>query len=384
MLQGGNEWRYLKECLESGWVSSAGPFVERFEREVAALVGAQHAVAVASGTAALHTALRVVGVEPDEEVIVSDLTFIAPVNAIHYCGAHPVFMDADPVTWQMDARKLERFLDEECDFQDQRLIHRRTRRRIRAILPVHILGLACDMGRIMDAAEKYGLRVVEDAAEAMGVHFYGRHAGGFGDVGIFSFNGNKIVTAGGGGMVVTGDAGLARRARYLTTQAKDDEIESLHGEVGYNYRLTNIQAAVGLAQLERLEGFIERKRELAGRYEAIFSAVEGVTCMPSPPNTRPTYWLYTVLLPQGTLPDVRRAIIEELGENGFQARALWLPAHRQPSYRSSPAFEIQAADDLFNRGICLPSSVGLDPVDLLRCAETLVQIINRQRSGVAG
>ena len=276
----GNEWKYVKECLDTGWVSSVGPVVDRFEREVAAYSGAAYGVAVVNGTAALHLALLAVGVRPGDEVLVSDLTFVAPVNAIRYCGAHPVFMDADPDSWQMDADKVERFLASECEHRNGDCVNRTSGRRVSAIVPVHILGMACEIDRIAAAGKAHGVRVVEDATEALGVRYDGRHVGTFGDVGAFSFNGNKIITTGGGGVVVTNDQACAERVRYLSTQAKDDPIEYVHRAVGYNYRLTNVLAAIGVAQMEQLDGFIRRKREIAMAYSAGVRKLTGVGAMP--------------------------------------------------------------------------------------------------------
>lgn len=379
----GNEWKYLKECLDTGWVSSVGPFVERFEREVAAYVGTSHAVAIVSGTAALHTALRVAGVQPDDEVLVSDLTFIAPVNAIRYVQAHPVFVDADPKTWQMDVEKVERFLSEECELrpaQSETALacrNKRTGRRVRAILPVHILGLACEMDRIVELARRYDLRVVEDAAEGMGVPYRRRHVGTWGHVGVLSFNGNKIITAGGGGMLVTDDRGVADYARYLTTQAKDDGLEYIHKEVGYNYRLTNLQAALGVAQLEQLDRFIERKRAIARGYDAAFRGVEGITVMPTPPETEPTYWLYTILLKEGTTVRERQAWIARLHEQGIGARPLWHPIHDLPPYQGCQSVEITCAPHLYARAVSLPSSVGLSDAEVQRCASIVKELLPR-------
>jgi len=367
----GNEWAYLKECLDTGWVSSAGPFVDRFEREVAAYVGVAHAVAVVNGTAALHTALRVVGVQPDDEVLVSDLTFIAPVNAIRYCQAHPILVDAHPGTWQMDVGKVAQFLDEMCEVRDEACYNRETGRRLRAIVPVHILGLAVEIDRLIEVAHRYHLRVVEDAAEGMGVRFRGRHVGTFGDVGVLSFNGNKIMTSGGGGMVVTDNAGHAEYARYLTTQAKDDPIEHLHHEVGYNYRMTNLQAAVGLAQLEQLEHFIARKQAIARAYDEALQGLDGVTRMPTPSETQATYWLYTILLDEGiTLAD-RQATIRQLQRAGIEARPLWHPIHGLAPYRQCQTVAIEHAMRLYERGLSLPSSVGLSDQELQRCVAAL-------------
>lgn len=376
----GNEWKYLKECLDTGWVSSAGPFVDRFERAAAAYVGTAHAIATVNGTAALHTALRVINVQPDDEVLVSDLTFIAPVNAIRYCGAHPVFVDADPKTWQMDVKKVERFLDRECHIKDAQdgtgweCRNARTGRRVRAILPVHILGLACDMRRLVELAKTYHLRVVEDAAEGMGTTYLRRHVGRWGDVGILSFNGNKIMTAGGGGMILTDKPDDAAYARLLTTQAKAEGFEYIHREVGYNYRLTNLHAAVGLAQIEQLATFIERKRDIARAYEQALRDLEGVTLMPTSPDTEPTYWLYTILLPEGTTVQQRQEWLARLRAQGIEARPLWHPIHGLPPYRDCQAVEITCAPDVYARAISLPSSAGLSDTDVQRCASAVKEL----------
>ncbi len=372
---GGREWRYLKECLDTGWVSSAGPFVERFEQAVAAYVGAPYAVAVVNGTAALHTALQVVGVKPNDEVLVSDLTFIAPVNAIRYCQAHPIFVDANPSTWHMDVEKIDRFLTQGCEIRRQTCYNRSTGRPVRAILPVHILGLACEMDRIMELARRFSLRVVEDAAEALGVRHQGRHVGTVGDVGVFSFNGNKIITTGGGGMLVTNDPHAASHARYLTTQAKDDEEEHMHHTVGYNYRLSNIQAALGLAQLEQLDRFITRKRRIARAYEAALRDVDGLTLMPTPPDVEPTYWLYTILLGEGTSLAARQAFVKALAAQGIGARPLWHPIHALAPYRHEQAVEVEHAVRLYERGVSLPSSVGLRDAELQRCVAVVRQLL---------
>lgn len=374
----GNEWKYLKECLDTGWVSSVGPFVDRFERDLATYVGAAHAVAVVNGTAGLHMALRVVGIEPEDEVMVSTLTFIAPVNAIRYCQAHPVFVDAHPATWQMDVEKAARFLAQECEVRHGACYNRRSGRRVSAILPVHILGLACEMDRILELARTYHLKVVEDAAEGMGVRFRGRHVGTFGDVGVLSFNGNKIITSGGGGMVVTHSPDSAASVRYLTTQAKDDEREYIHNEVGYNYRLTNLQAAVGVAQLEQLEGFIAKKRAIARAYEQAFSGLDGVVLMPTPAHTEPTYWLYTILVRDRRQRD---ALLARLAEEGIEARPLWQPIHTQRPYHGCQAAgPITVATELYERAVSLPSSVGLSETDVQHCAGRVRRLL-QQGSG---
>ena len=373
----GNEWKYLKACLDTGWVSSAGPFVDRFERAVAAYVGAAYGVAVVNGTAGLHTALQVIGLRPNDEVLVPDLTFVAPVNAVRYCRAHPILVDVNPQTWQMDVDKLAWFLRSQCVLRARACYNRRTGRRLRAIVPVHILGLACDMDRIVELAHQYSLQVVEDAAEALGVRVQGRHVGTFGDIGVLSFNGNKIMTSGGGGMLVTNHPRYAERARYLTTQAKDDDIEYVHREVGYNYRLTSLQAAVGLAQLERLDEFIERKRHTARVYEEALRGVDGLTTMPTPPGMEPTFWLYTVLLAPNVTLERRRSVIARLNEHGIGARPFWCPIHRLRPYQECQTVKLAHSFRLYKRGVSLPSSVALRADDRERCISVLKQVLQK-------
>ncbi len=364
---GGNEWTYVRECLETGWVSSAGAFVDRFESAMARFVGSEYAVAVINGTAGLHTALGIAGVGPDDEVLVPSLSFIAAANAVRYCGAYPVFMDVDPVTWQLDPVKVVEFLESRCRTEDGRCLNASSGRRVRAILPVHVLGLACDMGSIAEAANRFGLAIVEDAAEGLGVRYRRRHVGTFGEVGVFSFNGNKTVTSGGGGMIVTDDPERAHRARYLTTQAKDSPKEYFHGEVGYNYRLSNLQAALGLAQLEQADRFIARKRKIASAYRAAFEDIPGITVMPEPDGVEATFWLYTVLLGPETSASDRRAVIDRLNRDGVGARSLWHPVHTLPPYVDCESYQVEHSTAIFDRAISLPSSSGMSDETLDRC-----------------
>src|SRR5690606_28626820 len=260
---GGNEWQYVRECLDTGWVSSVGAFVDHFEAALAAHTGRRYAVATVNGTSALHAALVATGIGDHDEVIVSTLTFIAPANAIRYTGAAPVFVDADPHYWQMDPDKLRHLLERQCAWRAGALYNRSTGRRVRAIMPVDVLGHPVDLDAIVEIARRYELIVIEDASESLGAEYRGAPVGRHGDIVCFSFNGNKIVTAGGGGMLLTDHAEWARRARHLTTQARADPVEYVHDRVGYNYRLTNLQAAVGVAQLERLGHAVAAKRRIA-------------------------------------------------------------------------------------------------------------------------
>lgn len=369
----GNEARYVAECVASGWISSVGPFVDRFEKAFAQNCGAAHAVAVVNGTAALHVALLAVGVEPGDEVLVSALSFVAPANAIRYCGATPVFLDVDPNTWQLDEAKLERFLERECVRRGGRAVDKKTGRVIRAIVPVHILGSAARVDKIVALARRWGIKVVEDACEAVGTRYRGKAPGTFGDAGAFSFNGNKIVTCGGGGMVVTADEKLARRVRYLTTQAKDDPIEYFHKEIGYNYRLTSLPAALGLAQLERLGPLMDARRALAEAYDAEFAG-SPITPMPRPEGVEQTFWLYTALLPSKTTIARRRKVIAALNAQGIGSRPLWHTLHDLPPFRKGRADKITAAAELYRRGVSLPSSPGQTPADARRCARALIAL----------
>lgn len=336
-------------------------------------VGTKYAVATVNGTAALHVALLVAGVQPDDEVLVSTLTFIAPVNTIRYAGAWPVFMDAEPRYWQMDPEKVADFLEKECRWQNGHLVNRTTGRRVKAILPVHILGHPCHMDPILQVAQKYDLAVIEDATETLGARYKGRMAGHLGYIGCFSFNGNKLITTGGGGMIVTDNPGWAERARYLTTQAKDDPMEFIHNEIGYNYRLSNIQAAMGVAQMEQIEGFITKKRAMCRIYETAFHELEGITLMPTQPETEPTYWLYTILFRHGITLAARKAVVRTLNENGIGARPLWHPIHSLPPYANCQAFQIEHAVNLYHRAVSLPSSVGLEEGDQLSCIDAVLR-----------
>lgn len=355
----GNEWKYIKECLDTNWVSSVGPFVDRFEQELAAYVGASHAVATVSGTAALHTALLVAGIQPDDEVLVSTLTFIAPANAVRYVGAWPIFIDAEPDYWQMDPEKVAAFLTYGCRWHNRELRNKITGRRVKAILPVHILGHPVDMDPILELAHKYGLAVIEDATESLGATYKGRRVGHLGDIACFSFNGNKIVTTGGGGMLVTDNEVWAERARYLTTQAKDDPVEYIHHEVGYNYRLSNLQAAMGCAQLEQLEAHVATKRQLADKYTQALHVVPGIQTMPEAPWAFSTYWLYTILVNKIEYGANARAVLAHLSEQGIQSRPLWQPMHLSAAHQGAYAVNCSVAERLNRDALSLPTSVGL-------------------------
>lgn len=355
----GNEWKYIKECLDTNFVSSVGPFVDRFERTVADYVDTEYGIATVNGTAALHMALMVAGVQPNDEVLVSTLTFISPVNAIRYVGAWPVFMDAEPEYWQMDPTKVIDFLERECRWSRGELRNKATGRRVKAILPVHILGHPVNIDPILEVAHKYDLVVVEDAAESLGAKYKGRMVGHLGDIACLSFNGNKIITTGGGGMVVTDNEEWADRARYLTTQAKDDPIEYVHCSIGYNYRLTNIQAAMGCAQMELLDYYVQSKRKIAAKYAKALTSIKGLIPMNEAEWAFSTFWLYTVLVDELVYGINSRTLLQRLSRQRIQSRPLWQPIHMSAIYSGSQTHRIEAVNKIHKMGLSIPSSVGL-------------------------
>lgn len=376
---GGNEWKYVKECLDTGWVSSAGAFVDRFERELAGYVKTSFGVATVNGTSALHTSLLVAGVAPENEVLVSGLTFIAPANAIRYAGAWPVFIDAEPTYWQMDPERVVDFLEHQCKWRAGRLYNRVTERQIKAILPVHILGHPVDIDPIVEVARKYDLAVIEDATESLGAKYKGRMVGSLGDIAAFSFNGNKIITTGGGGMIVTSNEEWAVRARYLTTQAKDDPVEYVHNAIGYNYRLTNLQAAMGCAQLEQLAGFLDSKRRTASGYAATFKDQPGLSTMIEAPWAESSFWLYTILL-DGTHGHMdSRALLGGLQAVGIQSRPLWRPLPLNGAFRNCECSPCPVAECLFRDALSLPSSVGLSDENREVVTSAILRILRDAR-----
>lgn len=367
---GDAERAYVDDSLRSGWIAY-GPYVDKFEAEIAKLLGITHAVAVGSGTAALHVALIVAGVQPEDEVIVSTLSFISPAFAIRYAGARPVFIDAEPAYRQLDVEKLSAFLAEECIRRDDELRNRRTGRRIGALLPVGILGHPFDADAVTELAAEYRLPVVEDAAETLGARYRDRPTGRHGDVGCLSFNGNKIVTCGGGGMIVTDDEHWAERARYLITQAKDDPLEYVHGEVGFNYRLSNMHAALGYGQLARLPEFVATKRRVAAAYETGLADVRGIGVPAEAPWAFSTYWLYTIQVDEREYGIGSRELMRRLLDANIQVRPLWQPLHQSPSMRGAEAYRCETAERIHREGLSLPCSVSLTPEDQARVIDEI-------------
>ena len=370
----GREREYVDECLSTGWVSSVGKYVDRFEALFAERHPGAGAVAVGSGTAALHMALLAVGVQPEEEVLVSSMTFIAAANAVRYVGAWPVFIDSEPVHWQMDVRKVEEFLKEGCDQRSEGVINRSTGRRVTAILPVHILGHPVDMDALEQVALRYNLKIVEDATESLGALVRGRPVGTIGHAGCFSFNGNKLMTTGGGGMVVSKDPEICRTVRYLSTQAKEPGNEYIHKSIGYNYRLTNVQAAIGCAQLERLDDFLTRKREITKLYLKELKDVSGISFQSEADWAQSAWWLFTILVNESEFGCSSRKLIEALGAERITSRPLWQPMHQSAAHNAVIKMFCPVADTLFERGVSLPSSVDLSEMDQQKVLRSIQEV----------
>lgn len=349
----------IQDCLNSGFVSSVGQYVDAFEHELAKYTGAKHSIAVVNGTTGLHLALLCAGVKPQHEVITSSLTFIGTANAISHAGAIPHFVDVEESTFGIDPVRLRVYLAENTVSTPNGLINKHSGNRISALVPVHIFGHPCQIEALRDTASEFGLALIEDAAEALGSFYKGQHAGTFGHAGILSFNGNKIITTGGGGAILTNDDELAAFAKHLSTTAKVlGSIQSDHDAIGYNYRLPNINAALGCSQLTKLSGYLVSKQQLAGHYKEAFSACEGARFIDSPDHCSSNFWLQTIRLREAN-QDKLHEIIECLNKAGLGARPIWKPLHTTLPYRDCPRDSLPFTELLAKQLINLPSSAGL-------------------------
>ena len=350
----GNEKKYLEECIDSTFVSSVGKFVDQFEVQVAKYTGTKYAIATVNGTAALHIALLMTGVERGDEVITQSLTFIATCNALSYIGAHPVFVDVDKDTLGLSPEKLDHFLAKNTEIINGECINKTTKRRIKAVVPMHTFGLPINIVELVNVCDKYGIDVVEDAAESLGSYYKGKHTGTFGLLGTLSFNGNKTITTGGGGMIITNNEALARKAKHITTTAKiPHRWDFEHDMIAYNYRLPNLNAALGCAQMESLPGFIENKRELAASYQNFFKD-KLLQFIYEPKETTSNYWLNALILSN---LEERNAFLEETNDNGIMTRPIWKLMNHLSIYGSAQTGNLENAMWLEERVVNIPSSV---------------------------
>jgi perosamine synthetase len=355
----GREAEYVLDTIATGWVSSAGAYVDRFEHDLRAVVGTRAAVATANGTAALHVCLLLAGVRPDDEVVIPALTFVATANAVRYAGAIPHLVDVDEESLGMDAARLEVHLRDIVEHRGGAVVNRLTGRRIGAVVVMHAFGHPVDLDLVLETCLRHGIPLVEDAAESLGSFYKGRHTGNHGLVSALSFNGNKIVTTGGGGAIVTNDLEIGRHAKHLTTTAKiPHRWEYVHDEVGYNYRLPNLNAALGCAQLEQLDGFLADKRRLADRYQAAFEAVPGLRFVVEPEFARSNYWLNAILLDPAEAA-LRDPILAATNDAGFMTRPAWRLMHRLPMYADVPRADLSVAEGIEARLVNIPSSARL-------------------------
>jgi aminotransferase in exopolysaccharide biosynthesis len=356
---GGNVWKYVKDCLDTGWVSSVGSYVDDFEKMTAAFAGTKYAVATSSGTTALHICLVMLDVNANDYVITPNITFIATCNAIRYTGAHPILIDADELNWQIDLNLLEQFLENETNQINGACHLKKDGRRIPVIMPVHVLGNICDMDRLMQLSKKHNLVVVEDSTEALGSYYQNKHAGSFGLMGTFSYNGNKIITTGGGGMIVTDDEQLAKRAKHLTTQAKSDPFEYMHDEIGYNYRLVNVAAAMGVAQMEQLPDFINRKKEIIAFYKNGLEGTGDISFQQVDAAVNPNWWLPTIKTTK------QREVLAALNGNKMQSRPFWVPMNQLPMFKDEIFVQQNNRSDfLYKHCLSIPCSTNITDEDL--------------------
>lgn len=366
----GNEWKYVKDCLDTGWISSAGSYVSQFEQLVADYAGVKYGVACMNGTVGLHIAQILSGVTSEDHVIAPNITFIATLNAIKYTGASPILIDVDTQSWQMDLELLESFLQENVVFKEVEgkiySFNKETNKRIKAIMPVHVLGNIGDMEQLQELAASYHIDIIEDSTEALGSLYKGKHAGSFGTFGVFSFNGNKIISTGGGGVIVTNDEELAKKAKHLTTQAKVSAMEYLHDEVGYNYRLVNVLAAIGVAQMEQFPILLENKKRMDSYYRSELSGIGDIEFQMVLPCVEANCWLFTFKT------KYMRELLDYLNSNGVQSRPFWVPMNQLEMFKNDLyVTENNNSNEIYQTSISIPSSAGITKAEM----EIVVQTI---------
>ena len=373
----GNEKKYLKKCISTEFVSSVGEYVNIFEKNISKFTKAKYAVACSSGTTALHLALRAINVEKDDEVIVPSMSFIATVNPVRYLNASPVFMDCDNF-YNLDIYKFKQFIKKNTFFKNGFTINKKTKKKIKAIIPVHVSGNAVDLESIVNFCKKKNIKIVEDAAEALGTFYLrgklkNKHAGTIGDIGCLSFNGNKIITSGGGGMIITNDKKLAEKCKYLSTQATNDSIIYKHDDIGYNYRLTNIQAAVGVAQLEKIQLFIKKKKDIYNFYKKKIDKISELDLAQRPKYADNNNWMMTIIINKN-FRYKKDMLIKKLFKKNIQTRSMWLPIHLQKKYLKFEKYKISKSIELFNSSINIPCSTNLSSNQMNKVTSILLSI----------
>ena len=366
----GNESKYVLDCLTSGWISSAGSYVNQFEDMVAKYAGAKYGVACMNGTVGLHIAQVLLGITKEDHVIAPNITFIATLNAIKYTGAQPILIDVDINNWQMDLGLLEQYLEQNTEFKTTKsgtfCFDTSTNKRVRAIMPVHVLGNMGDMDRFLSISKKYHLDIIEDSTEALGSLFKGKHAGTFGTIGVFSFNGNKIISTGGGGVIVTDNEALAKKARHLTTQAKTSAIDYIHDQIGYNYRMVNVLAAIGVAQMETFNATLQSKKDMDYFYRKHLNNVGDITFQEIPQGTNPNGWLFTFRTSK------MRQLLAYLNNNGVQARPFWMPMNQLKMFKNEMyVTNTDVSASVYDTSISIPSSAGITQKQLQIVVETI-------------
>ena len=368
----GNEWKYVKDCLDTGWISSVGSYVDLFEQKVAEYVGSNYGIAAVNGTAALHIAQKLEGIGYGDYVIIPNITFVATANSVKYAGAEPILIDADPDTWQMDLDILEEFLAKETSDKNGHRILSEDGKTIKAIIPVHVQGNMLDMERLLNIASKYNLVVIEDAAESLGSKYKGVPAGKFGRLGCLSFNGNKIISTGGGGLIVTDDEVLAKKAKHLTTTAKTDPLQYYHDEVGYNYRMVNVLAAIGVAQMEQLPDFLKRKKEIASFYINELSSIGDISFQKIPESVDPNWWLFTIKTNR------QQELLKYLNDIQIISRPFWMPMNQLPMYKNN--IYVNHNDNckiIHNSCLSIPSSTNITDDELEIVVNSIKEFFNK-------
>jgi perosamine synthetase len=372
----GNEWKYVKDCLDTGWISSAGSYVNQFEQLVADYAGLKYGIACMNGTVGLHIAQILSGVTSEDHVIAPNITFIATLNAIKYTGASPILIDVDTQSWQMDLELLETFLKENVVFKeiDNKIFsfNKETNKRIKAIMPVHVLGNIGDMDKLQEIATSYHLDIIEDSTEALGSLHNGKHAGSFGKFGVFSFNGNKIISTGGGGVIVTNDEELAKKAKHLTTQAKVSAMEYLHDEIGYNYRLVNVLAAIGVAQMEQFPTLLENKKRMDEYYRSELSGIGDIEFQMVLPSVNANCWLFTFKT------KYMRILLDYLNLNDIQSRPFWVPMNQLQMFEDDIyVTKNNNSREIYKTSISIPSSAGITKAEMAKVVQTIKTFYSR-------